>query len=110
MMVPHSSSSGPGTRPLSQETASALREAVRRTVSQPPAPPNAAAQEQSLRAAVAAVVAEARERQMRPEELLTAFKSLLDGIPEVQGAGSRIAEARLRERLVTLCIKAYYDS
>jgi hypothetical protein len=125
MMVPHSTANGAGggdgPRPLSDRTALVLREAVRRVAGKSPsagaaapAAPTAPASDHGgdrvLRDAVAAAVAEARERQMRPEELLAAFKALLDAIPEVQGGVSgRIEEARLRERLVTLCIKAYYE-
>lgn len=63
-----------------------------------------------LRDAMTVVVAEARQRQMPPEELLTAFKALLDAAPEILDAGGRVAQARLREQLVTLCIKAYYET
>ena len=63
-----------------------------------------------LRDALAVVAAEARQRQLPPEELLTAFKALLDAAPEIQDAGGRVAQARLREQLVTLCIKAYYET
>ena len=116
-MVPHSSTPDPGARALSEDTALVLRQAVRRTVGRPASPGGAPASspslpsdgERALRDAVAAVAAEARERRMRPEELLPAFKALLDTIPEVNGAGSRLEESRLRERLVTLCIKAYYE-
>ena len=108
-MVPHSSTPGPGPRELSAESALALRDAVRRVVARPAAPGDGlAAAEGALREAVTAVVTEARERQMRPEELITSFKALLDSIPEVHEAGGRVEETRLRERLVTLCIKAYY--
>jgi hypothetical protein len=113
-MVPHSSTPDPGAaRPLSEGTALVLREAVRRTVGRPGSRGTTAPSpdaDGALRDAVAAVVAEARERRMRPEELLPAFKALLDTIPEVSGASNRLDEARLRERLVTLCIKAYYET
>ncbi|HET7456962.1 MAG TPA: hypothetical protein VFJ74_04845 [Gemmatimonadaceae bacterium] len=115
-MVPHSSTPGSGAaRPLSESTTAALTAAVRRAVGQPPPPLDDGAapavdRDRALRDAVAAVVAEARERKMRPEELLTAFKSVLDAIPEAQsGVLGRVEESRLRERLVTLCIKAYYE-
>ena len=62
-----------------------------------------------LRAAIAGVVTEAHGREMRPEQLIPLFKALLDSLPEMHGAQSRLEEARLRERLVTLCIKGYYS-
>lgn len=62
-----------------------------------------------LRAAIAGVVTEAHGREMRPEQLIPLFKALLDSLPEMHGTRSRLEEARLRERLVTLCIKGYFS-
>jgi hypothetical protein len=100
MMVP-GSSAGPGPRPLSAESAARLRDAIRRGSAD-------GADDAPLRDAVGAVVAEARERDMRPEELIPAFRSLLDSLPELHPVAGRFEESKLRERLVTLCIKAYY--
>ncbi|MFL5577415.1 MAG: hypothetical protein ACJ79S_15760 [Gemmatimonadaceae bacterium] len=100
-MVP-SSSPGPGPRPLSTESADRLREAVRLGAVSP------VADDAPVRDAIALVVTEARARGMHPEELIPAFKALLDSLPELQLAASRYEEPSLRERLVTLCIKAYY--
>ena len=101
MMAPDSSfSSEP--RSLSDETLAVLREAVvehlRRT----------SAVEPALERAVAAIVAEARARRMRAEELILAFKSLYANLPEPLTPAARTEQTRLREQLITSCIKAYY--
>jgi hypothetical protein len=101
-------SPGPGPRPLSAEFAAQLRDAIRRDSASRAAPNPAAPDEALLREAVALVVAEARARDMRPEELIPAFKALLDSLPELQPVAGRPEESKLRERLVTLCIKEYY--
>jgi len=95
---------GPLVPPLSDEVVARLREAVGRTALDP------VADDGPLRAAVAGVVAEAHRRELRPEQLIPAFKSLLDSFPEMHAAQSRLEEARLRERMITLCIKAYFAS
>lgn len=92
----------PHPRALSAETTAALRAAVvshlqRRSDG-----------EAKLGKAVTAVVAEARERAMRPEELILAFKNLYDALPEPTSAVARAEQMQLRERLVTACIRAYF--
>lgn len=92
----------PEPRPLSDETLAVLREAVAghlQHVSDP---------DGGLERAVAAVVREARERAMRPEELIVAFKSLYSSLPEPSTTSARAEQVRLREQLVTACIRAYY--
>lgn len=54
------------------------------------------------------VAAEARTQGMRPEDLIRAFKTVLDPLPEPPSGVQRLDGTRFRERLVTLCIKAYY--
>jgi hypothetical protein len=93
---------GPLSPPLSADVVARLRDAGGQSALDP------STDDGPLRAAVAGVVAEAHRREMRPEELIPAFKSLLDSLPEMHAAQSRLEEARLRERLITLCIKTYY--
>lgn len=88
---------------LSERVVAPLRAAIGRTARDP------STDDAALRAAIAGVVAEARGREMRPEQLIPLFKALLDSLPEMHGAQSRLEEARLRERLITLCIKSYYS-
>ena len=92
----------PEPRPLSAETLAVLRSAVLGHIEQ------AATPEVDLERAVAAVVDEARARAMRPEELIVAFKALYASLPEPRSAAARAEQLRLREQLVSACIRAYY--
>ena len=103
-MMAHDSSSSPRPRALSDETTSALRTAVLGHLRR------AADDSDALGDAVSRVVAEARERDMRAEELILAFKALYDALPEPASAAVRAEQLRLRERLVTACINAYYGT
>lgn len=89
--------------PLSDVVVGPLRAAIGKLAHDP------SGDDAPLRAAIAGVVTEARGREMRPEQLIPLFKALIDSLPEMHGAQSRLEEARLRERLVTLCIKSYYS-
>ena len=101
MMAPDSPHK-PHSRELSTQTTAALRAAVLHHLER------SSDGDASLGRAVAAVVAEAREREMRPEELILAFKNLYDALPEPPSAVARAEQMQLRERLVTACIRAYY--
>ena len=65
--------------------------------------------DEGLARAVSAVVAEARRESMRAEELILAFKTLYDSLPEPKSAVARAEQMQLRERLVSACIRAYYE-
>jgi hypothetical protein len=93
----------PHPRNLSAETTAALREAVVRHLER------GSDGDDSLGRAVSIVVAEARERDMRAEELILAFKTLYDALPEPKSAVARAEQVHLRERLVSACIRAYYN-
>ena len=93
----------PHARPLSPETTAALREAVLRHLEQ------GSDGDDALGRAVSIVVAEARAREMRAEELILAFKNLYDSMPEPKSAVARAEQAHLRERLVSACIRVYYN-
>lgn len=54
------------------------------------------------------VAREARERNIRPEELLVSFKQLWNSLAETMRARPADQFERMRENLVTVCIKAYY--
>ena len=54
------------------------------------------------------VAREARERNVRPEELLIALKQLWNSLSETMRPQSTDQFERVRQNLVTLCIKAYY--
>ena len=102
MMAHDSSSQRP--RALSDTTTAVLRSAVLGHLGRTPG----SASDGALGHAVGLVVAEAREREMRAEDLILAFKALYDALPEPGSAAQRAEQMRLRERLVTACINAYY--
>jgi hypothetical protein len=62
----------------------------------------------SLRAALQTAAAEAREREMRPEELIIELKAIFTSAMHGKGMAVPADENRLREWLVTNCLKAYY--
>jgi hypothetical protein len=101
-MMAHDSRFSPEPRPLSDETLQVLRAAVLSHLERKSAP------ERGLEQAVAAVVDEARKRSMRPEELIIAFKALYALLPDPPTTAARTEQVRLREQLVTECIRAYY--
>ena len=53
-------------------------------------------------------VAEARERALRAEEVIVAFKELLASLPALNAPERRLEAMHFRERLITECIRAYY--
>jgi hypothetical protein len=102
-MMANESRDRPERRALSDESVTALRAAVLQHSREP------GASQAELKRALERVAAEARQRQMLPEELIIAFKAVWESLPEVQGTGSGADELRLRERLITMVIKAYYE-
>ncbi len=54
------------------------------------------------------IVTEARNRHIRAEQLVVILKHVWDSLPDARYAIDREAQARVRQRLITLCIKAYY--
>jgi hypothetical protein len=51
---------------------------------------------------------EARKRSIPPEELIVSFKQLWNSLAESLRPQSADQYERIRQRLVTLCIQAYY--
>ena len=54
------------------------------------------------------VAREAREKNIRPEELLVSFKRLWNSLAESMRPRTADQFERIRQDLVTACIKAYY--
>jgi hypothetical protein len=102
-MMAFDSRSTPEPRSLSDGTLAAMRDAVLRVWNDPDGA------DPVLQVALAQVVDEARRRTLRAEEVIVSFKSLLASVPELNSPVRRLEGARLRERLITLCIKAYYS-
>ena len=91
----------PESRPLSEPTLEQLRKAIqdrRRSL---------AAGDEAIRGALRAVAAEARERSLRPEELIVALKQVLDEPHNLKPNSTE--ERQLREWVVTTCIHAYFE-
>jgi hypothetical protein len=91
----------PDSRPLSEPTLEQLRRAIQER-RQSPDPGEA-----TLQAALQVVATEARQRSLRPEELIVALKQVMDEHPGSRSASGE--ERRLREWVVTTCIRAYYE-
>ena len=92
----------PESRPLSEPTLEQLRRAIQERRQSP------AAGDATLHTALHAVASEARERSLRPEELIVALKQVMDEAPGSRSSSGE--ERRLREWIVTTCIKAYYEA
>ncbi len=92
----------PDPRPLSAQTVEQLRQAIQDRRQTP------AVGEDALRRALEAVAAEARQRALRPEELIVTLKQVID---EALGARpSSSDDRRLREWIVSTCIRAYFGA
>ena len=64
----------------------------------------------SLQIALASLAAQARDRSIPPEQLLVVLKDLWNGLPEVRAMTDTAAQVGLLQRVVTMCIREYYDS
>lgn len=91
----------PEPRPLSESTLEQVRRAVQDRRQSP------TAEDAALRAALVVVALEARERAIRPEELIVTLKQLIDELPGSRSSSGE--ERRLREWIVTTCIRAYFE-
>lgn len=92
----------PEPRTLSAPTLSRLRAVMALHASDPRAPDG------ELRDALRAAADEARERALRPEELIIALKALLEDIGNDRPRWNATEQLRFREWLVTTAIRAYY--
>lgn len=101
-MAPDSSFTPQG-RPLSEPTLRSLQQAIVEHLKRSPAA------DEMLARAIRQMVTEARERTMRAEELIIAFKSAYDALPEPASAAARAEQLRLREQVITAAIRAYYS-
>ena len=54
------------------------------------------------------VGAEARQKNVKPEELIVIFKQLWNSLAESLRPQNAEQQERMRQNLVTLCIQAYY--
>src|SRR5688500_10835885 len=91
----------PESRPLSEATLEQLRRAIE---SRRPA---RGAGHDALQAAGQTVAAQARERALRPEELIVTRRQVMH--EPRNGRSGTTEERQLREWVVTTCIRAYYE-
>ncbi len=91
----------PESRPLSEATLEQLRTALNDRRQSP------AIGDEPLQAALRVVACEARERALRPEELIVALKQLMDEPRTVRSTSSE--DRQLREWVVTTCIRVYFE-
>jgi hypothetical protein len=92
----------PPSPTLSDDARRALRQALTTYLADPSRP-------DELRAALATVAAEARERSILPERLLVALKEQWYALPDVQRTPDVSDQSRLLQRIVSMCIRAYFD-
>lgn len=94
----------PSTRvsSLSEGTMKELRSALTEQLKQPDGPTP------ELAALLRKVGREAHEREIRPEQLIVIFKQLWNSLAESLRPQNADQHERVRQRLVTLCIQAYY--
>ena len=62
----------------------------------------------ALRASLLRLSTEARARSVLPEQLLVTLKELWNTLPEVRAMTDTALQVRLRQRVVTMCIREYY--
>lgn len=99
-MMAHDSSPPPSSR-LDDELLNAVRIALRGYD-----PEHASA----LQASLLLVATEARARDILPEQLLVRLKEAWSSLPEVRAMRDSQEQTRLLERVVTMCIREYYNA
>jgi hypothetical protein len=97
MMAPDSTPREPG---LSAASVASLRAALVAYLENRETP----ALERSLNT----IATEARASHMHAEQLLVALKDVWFGLPQLRDTAEDEEKARLLQRVVTLCIRAYY--
>jgi len=64
----------------------------------------------ALQSSLLLVATEARARNILPEQLLVRLKEAWSSLPEVRAMHDAHEQARLLERVVTMCIREYYNA
>jgi hypothetical protein len=102
MMMAHDSSPLP-SKWLAEDTVERARLALSKYLTDSDGP---GAQE--LRDVLDRMAAEARDKQMHPEQLLVVLKDTWYSLPAVRAIDDSGAQIRMLQRVVTMCIKEYY--
>jgi hemoglobin-like flavoprotein len=100
MMMAHDSSPPPSR--LDDESLDAVRQALRAYLRD-------AEDSSALRSSLLLIATEARSRSILPEQLLIALKELWNTLPEVRAIPDASEQVRLLQRVVTMCIREYYN-
>jgi len=87
---------------LSESTLKELKAALAEQLKQPNGPTP------ELTRLLKKVGAEARQKNIKPEELIVIFKQLWNSLVESLRPQNTEQQERVRQNLVTLCIQAYY--
>ena len=101
MMMAHDSST-PSSR-LDDEALNAVRLALRGYLQDSRDP-------SALQAALLLVASDARARNILPEQLLVTLKETWSSLPEVRAMKDSGEQVRLLQRVVTMCIREYYNA
>ena len=64
----------------------------------------------ALQASLLLVATEARARDILPEHLLVILKETWSSLPEVRAISDAGEQVRLLQRVVTMCIREYYNA
>ena len=94
---------GPATGGLSGATVARLRTVLTNHIAHPDVA------DPELARVLRQIVVEARNRKIRAEQLIVMLKNVWDALPDARHAIDREAQLQVRQRLITLCIKAYYE-
>jgi len=100
MMMAHDSSE-PSSR-LDEESLDALRLALRAYLRD-------AGDVGALQSSLVRIASEARERSIFPEQLLVTLKEMWSTLPEVRAISDTAEQVRLLQRVVSMCIREYYN-
>jgi hypothetical protein len=101
-MMAHDASQPPSSR-LDEELLNAVRLALR-------GHEHDGEHSSALQASLVRVATEARARDILPEQLLVRLKEAWSTLPEVRAMRDANEQARLLERVVTMCIREYYNA
>ena len=101
MMMAHDSTHVPPGQ-LDQATIAALQSVLRDYVS--------TGSSSSLTEGLVLLADEARDKHILAEQLLIVLKDLWHSLPEVRALTDARQQARLLERVISMCIKEYYSA
>lgn len=101
MMMAHDSTT-PSSR-LDDESLNSVRLALRGYLQDSRNP-------SALQASLLLLATEARARSILPEQLLVTLKETWSSLPEVRAMKDSGEQVRLLQRVVTMCIREYYNA